>query len=223
MKSSAKKFVVSVILGIGLAYIEAAVVVYLRAIFYPEGFDFPLPEFGSNVLWRTFLTIEIGREAATLVVLLAGSYLLGYNFRSRLAYFLTLFAIWDIFYYVWLKVLLNWPASIMDWDILFLIPSPWAGPVLAPVIISVTILLMALAILYREGRHRPLRPTRTCIVGFILISIVLIGMFCWAGMHITEAGYKSCFSWPVFAGGELLGITLFLLCYLRSDQQHKES
>lgn len=223
MKNTAKKFIVSVILGISLAYIEAAVVVYLRAIFYPEGFDFPLSQFGSSSLWMAFLTIEIGREVATLVVLLAGSYLLGYNFRSRLAYFLTLFAIWDIFYYVWLKILLNWPASIMDWDILFLIPSPWAGPVLAPVIISVTILLMALAILYREGRGRPLQLTRLYIVGFISISIVLIGMFCWAGMHITEAGYKSCFSWPVFAGGELLGVALFLVCYLRSDRQHKES
>ncbi len=223
MKNIAKKLVVSVILGIGLAYIEAAVVVYLRAIFYPEGFDFPLPEFGSSSLWMALLTTEIGREAATLVVLLSSSYLIGSNLRSRLACFLTLFAIWDIFYYVWLKVLLNWPASIMDWDILFLIPSPWAGPVLAPVIISVTMLLMALAILYREGHGRPLRLTLPCIVGFISISIVFIGMFCWAGMHITEAGYKSCFSWSVFAGGELLGVALFLVCYLRSGQQHKES
>jgi len=221
MKSIAKRFTISVIFGISLAYIEAAVVVYLRAIFYPEGFDFPLPEFGSSSSWMAFLTIEIGREAATLVVLLSSSYLIGSNFRSRLAFFLTLFAIWDVFYYVWLKVLLNWPASIMDWDILFLIPSPWAGPVLAPVIISATMLLMALAILYREGHGRPLRLTRPCIVGFVSISIVLIGMFCWAGMHITEAGYKSCFSWPVFAGGELLGVALFLVCYLRSDRQHK--
>ncbi|MFH1062114.1 MAG: hypothetical protein V1747_04420 [Candidatus Omnitrophota bacterium] len=56
------------------------------------------------------------------MILFSSSYLFGKDFRTRLAYFLTIFAVWDIFYYVWLKLLLGWPRSIFDWDILFLIP-----------------------------------------------------------------------------------------------------
>ncbi|MHC4213225.1 MAG: hypothetical protein ACYSWP_07640 [Planctomycetota bacterium] len=111
-------------LSIAFGYIEASVVVYLRAIFYPDGFVFPLTEFGieTSPLWRRLLLTEIGREASTLVLIISGAYLFGRNVRERVAGFMIIFGIWDIFFYVWLKVLVNWPGSIMDWDILFLIP-----------------------------------------------------------------------------------------------------
>ncbi|MBK6833902.1 MAG: hypothetical protein IPG89_06345 [Bacteroidetes bacterium] len=51
---------------------------------------------------------------------------------TRFAYFIIAFAIWDIFYYVFLYVLLQWPESLFTWDILFLVPVPWTGPVIAP-------------------------------------------------------------------------------------------
>jgi len=72
------------------------------------------------------------------------------KFSSKFSYFLFTFAIWDIFYYVFLKLTLNWPQSLLTWDILFLIPVPWVGPVLAPVICSLTMILIGCSIVFKE-------------------------------------------------------------------------
>jgi hypothetical protein len=207
-----KRFIIIVIFSIGLAFIEAVVVVYLRTIFYPEGFVFPLVDFISDKRWLQFLGIETCREAATLAVLFSSSWLFGKDFRTRLAYFLTIFAVWDIFYYVWLKVLLGWPSSIMEWDILFLIPVPWAGPVLAPVVLSLTMLIGAILILHRESCGRPLWISRCVAYGFILVGLLFVGHFCYAGRHVSQIDYKSYFNWLIFLGCEIAAIILMLKC-----------
>ena len=74
------------------------------------------------------------REAATLVMLLAVGMLAGADVAPRLGYTAIAFGVWDIFYYVFLRVIGGWPRSLFDWDILFLLPLPWWGPVLAPVL-----------------------------------------------------------------------------------------
>ncbi len=84
---------------------------------------------------------EFVREAATLIMLLAVGILAGRTWRSRLGYSALAFGIWDIFYYVFLKLMCGWPRSLFDWDILFLLPLPWWGPVLAPV--SIALLMIA--------------------------------------------------------------------------------
>ena len=207
-----KRFIIIVIFSIGLAFIEAVVAVYLRTIFFPEGFVFPLVDFISDQRWLQFLRIEACREGAILVVLLCSSCLFGKDFRTRLAYFLTIFAVWDIFYYIWLKVLLGWPSSIMEWDILFLIPVTWAGPVLAPVIISLTMLTGAMLILRRESCGQPLRISRVATYGFILVSLLFVGHFCYAGMHVSQIDYKSYFNWLIFLGCEIAAIILIFQC-----------
>ena len=103
-----------ILFSIAMAYLESAVVVYLREIYYPEGFIFPLTPIDS-----TIAITEFWREVATLVMLLGIGILTGKSAPQRLAFFLLSFAIWDIFYYVFLYVLLGWPASLMTWDILF--------------------------------------------------------------------------------------------------------
>jgi hypothetical protein len=35
----------------------------------------------------------------------------------------------------------DWPKSLFDWDILFLLPLPWWGPVLAPVCIALLMIV----------------------------------------------------------------------------------
>jgi len=211
-----KRFCIVVIFSIAFAYIEAAVVVYLRTIFYPAGFTFPLTNFGVSPLWKQLLLTEIGREAASMVLILTGAWLFGRTIQQRAAFFLTIFAIWDIFYYIWLKILLNWPSSIMDWDILFLIPMPWASPVLAPVLISLTILTFAIIILYRSCRARALKVTLRDWLGFILAGVVVVVSFCIAGLHIQEPDFQSHFYWPLFALGQISAIALFLKCLLKS-------
>src|SRR5258707_7052052 len=105
------------IFSIAMAALESAVVVYLRALYYPDGFTVALRMIDPQIL-----LIEIAREAATLIMLIGVACLAGKNFKDRFAYFLLSFGVWDIFYYAWLKAFINWPASIFDWDILFMIP-----------------------------------------------------------------------------------------------------
>src|ERR1035438_4418730 len=96
-----------------------------------------LPKAMPELTW--LLSVEIAREAATIVMLVSVALVAGGR-ASWLPSFAIAFGTWDIFYYVFLKLLLHWPASIMTWDILFLVPVPWAAPVLAPVVVSVTII-----------------------------------------------------------------------------------
>jgi len=213
VKAVGKRFCVVVILGIAFAYIEAAVVVYLREIFYPDGFTFPLAEFGINI--SPLLLTEVGREVATLVVVLTTAWLVGGNHRQRVAYFLTVFAVWDIFFYIWLKVLVDWPASVMDWDILFLIPVTWASPVLAPVVVSVTMLFFAAIILCRFG-ERALKVTLLDWLGFFCAAFLVVISFCIAGRHITEPDFQSHFYWLLFILGDISAIALFVKCLLKS-------
>jgi len=216
LKRTLKRFCIVVIFSIAFAYIEAAVVVYLRTIFHPDGFTFPLTEFGIGPLWRRLLLTEIGREGASMVLISTAAWLFGRNLQQRFAYFSTIFAVWDIFYYIWLKVLLNWPASIMDWDILFLIPMTWASPVLAPVLISITLLLFAGIILYRDFCARPLKVSRLEWLSFILAGLIVAASFCYAGRHVTEPDFQSYFYWWLFAIGYVPAIVLFIRCLLKS-------
>jgi hypothetical protein len=216
LKTTIKRFCIVVLFGIAFGYIEAAVVVYLRAIFHPDGFTFPLTGLATILQEKPLRLTETGREAATMVLIFTGAWLFGRNRRQRFAYLLTIFAIWDIFYYVWLKLLLNWPASIMDWDILFLIPVPWASAVLYPVIISITLLIFAAAILYRDARGRPIKVTRTDWLAFFVAGIIVVVSFCTPGPYVTEPDYKSYFYWPLFAAGLLLAAGMFLRCLLKS-------
>lgn len=118
--------------AMAMAWVESAVVYYLRTMIdriVPYQ-TYPLPIVGG------LGTAEVVREAATLVMLLTVGILAGRNLRARLGYAAIAFGIWDIFYYVFLRVMTDWPGSLMDWDILFLIPLPWWGPVWAPVSIA---------------------------------------------------------------------------------------
>jgi hypothetical protein len=100
------------------------------------------------------LVTEVIREAATVIMLVTVAVLAVRNRISRFALFIFAFAVWDLFYYIYLALLLGWPASLLTWDLLFLIPVAWAGPVLAPVINSLTMILLAVLILhYRSGNE----------------------------------------------------------------------
>ncbi len=104
-----------------MGYLEAVVVVYLRAILT------------RRLDWHT---IEITREAATLVMLVAFAFFAGRNARERTGVFFLIFGVWDIVYYLGLKIWLDWPESLMTMDTLFYIPCTWASPVYVPVMFA---------------------------------------------------------------------------------------
>jgi hypothetical protein len=202
------RLVIAVLFSIAFAYIESAVVVYLRAIFHPDGFTFPLAVFDLTEAGRRLRLTEIGREAATLVLIVTGAWLFGRVGQERLAYSLLIFAVWDIFYYVWLKVLLDWPASIMDWDVLFLIPVIWASPVLYPVLVSLAMFAFAVAILYRCARDRPVTFTWPDGLGWLAAVVVIVVSFALGGRRIDRADYAASFSPLLFTFGYALGLIL---------------
>jgi len=85
---------------------------------------------------QSLLTIEVLREAATMVMLAAVALVSATRARERLAAFLWAFAIWDIAYYVFLWATVRWPGSPGDLDVVFLIPVPWLAAVWFPILIS---------------------------------------------------------------------------------------
>lgn len=156
--------------AVAMGYLESAVVVYLRELYYPEGFDFPL-----KAMSRDVAVTELYREAATLIMILAVSVLAAKIWLHRFAWFLIVFGAWDITYYLFLKILLGWPESLRTTDILFLLPIMWTGPVIAPVINSLTMILMASVILYDRKGSMPVTGL-TSITWLLLIigSLVIL-------------------------------------------------
>jgi len=147
------RFLCIAVFAVAMGFLEAIVVVYLRELYYPDGFEFPLRLMSADLVRAEWI-----REATTLVMLAGIGILAGRNSLQRLFYALFAFGIWDIFYYVALKLLLGWPASLLTWDLLFLIPVSWLGPVLAPIINSLTMILMAMLFIGRQERGYYVRP-----------------------------------------------------------------
>lgn len=135
------KIVFLILFGLAMAFVEAAVVVYLREII-GTGPIFPMKEIPAPLL-----AVEVGREAASIVMLLSVSYLSFRGEARRMGAFLLLFTVWDVFYYVWLHVTIGWPAGLADWDVLFLIPLPWVGPVWSVLVICAGMLVFSVLFL----------------------------------------------------------------------------
>jgi len=201
-----------------MAFLESAVVVYLQRA---TGMDpralFPLRE---PVLSGDLAAIEVGREAATLVMLGAVGWLAGRSGLERLAWIAVAFGTWDIFYYVWLWAFVGWPSSPGTWDILFLIPLPWTGPVWAPAAVSLALVGFGLAAARRIRGGRPVRAGRAQVGAGIAGGLVVILSFTLDAGRILAGGIPDTFAWPIFAAGLALaawGATTALLDDPRQD------
>ena len=162
-------FWIVTIFSIAMGFFESAVVIYLREILYPEGFDFPLAPIEIDLA-----ITELIREAATIIMLLCIGILVGRTLAERFAWFIYSFAIWDIFYYIFLKLLIGWPESLLTWDILFLIPIIWIGPVISPVIVALTMILLAIILIYWSHKTGRISIKWPEWVIFISGSVILI-------------------------------------------------
>lgn len=161
------------IFSIAMGFLETAVVVYLREMYYPNGFDMQVKAMSSKII-----ITELLRELATIIMLAYTGIFSGKTFAQRFVLFLYSFAIWDIFYYVFLKAILNWPATLFDRDILFLIPVPWVGPVLAPCVISLTMILFTILVFnIEEWKGVKVRFKRSDWLLMIVASIMYIYSF----------------------------------------------
>jgi hypothetical protein len=182
--------------AIAMALLEAVVVAYIRAL---------ADVTADRVSLGPYLQMELWREVATIVMLIAVGWIAGHHSLERLAYGMFAFGLWDIAYYGWLRVLIDWPQTLLDWDILFLIPLRWWGPVLSPMLIAGLICTTAvLAVMQMERGRRP-RITHAR-VGIALSGTVLaLVVFMSDALRALVAGRPDWneirpgpFGWPMF-------------------------
>lgn len=237
-KSLSFLLVVVTIFSMAMGLLESAVVIYLREILYPEGFGFPL----SPVQPDLMLT-ELAREAATIIMLLGVGFLAGRNSQERFAWFLYAFAIWDIFYYVFLWLLIGWPSSLMTYDVLFLLPSTWIGPVITPLLVSLSMIAFALLILIMNRQKVAIRIPGISWLLLITGSVILILGFIWdysefimesmtirdiwtlpkeEVLKLATRYVPRKFNWFLFILGELMILSGILVFYLRSQSDSSD-
>ncbi len=185
--------------GVAMAFLESAVVVYLqRALGLDPRAFFPLRDAS---VFGDLGAIEVGREAATLVMLGAVGWLAGRSGLERLAWTAVAFGAWDVGYYAFLWAFIGWPSSLGTWDLLFLIPVPWTGPVWAPVVISLALVGFGLAAARRIRVGRSLRAGRVQVAAGIAGGLLVVLSFTMDAGRVLDGAIPTDFPWPVFAAG----------------------
>jgi hypothetical protein len=233
------RFLWLAVFATAMGFLEAIVVIYLRELYYPGGFEFPLKLMSSELVKAEWI-----REIATLVMLAGIGIIAGRNGLQRLFYALFAFGIWDIVYYGALKLLIGWPALLFTWDLLFLIPVSWLGPVLAPVINSVTMILMALLFIGRQEKGYYVKPGISDWVLIFSGAMVILYTYLADYSHLLiESGALSAkgspeaeerfitmitsyvpeqYRWKLFIIGEVLIIAATINVMIRSRKYSKD-
>jgi hypothetical protein len=198
--------------AIGMAYVESASVLYLRTIYGgidPVGtrrpmFD-PIPD---------FVLVEIGREAATMVMLAAVGWLGGQGIGGRIGAFCVAMGVWDIFYYFFLWLFAGWPGSLLAMDILFLIPLPWWGPVLGPTLAAAVMAVAGAAAMARDLGDGLPRPHLAAWLPIVVGVLLCLAAFMFDALRALPGGIDAAFAarptsfpWPIY----LLGVVVS--CY----------
>jgi hypothetical protein len=185
--------------------------VYLRALGEPIRLAAGLPASELFPLTKAshigaahlrIVKIELAREAATLIMLAAAAGAVARSFRTWLAAFAICFGAWDLAFYASLRVLIGWPASFATWDLLFLLPVPWVGPVLAPVIVAASLVLGGVAGLVRD-------PPRVDWISWALLTgggVIIFFSFIWDWRNVVNSGIPHDFPWLLFAAGQIAGV-----------------
>src|SRR5215831_2661853 len=199
--SERTRWAIVVAFAIAMAWVEAACVFYIRALVDRiEPYQaHPLPmnaALGSVELWR---------EASTLVMIAALGVLAGRTWRRRAGYAAIAFGAWDIFYYVFLHLISGWPRTLMDWDILFLLPLPWWGPVLAPVSIALVMILWGTLATRSRETAAGTSARWAWALGWagVALALVLFMIDAWralpAGREAVLHVLPTSFNWPLFS------------------------
>jgi hypothetical protein len=196
MNKTAQRFLWISVYAVAMALLEAVVVAYIRAL---------LDVTMEHVSLGPYVRMELWREAATIVMLVAVGWIAGRQPLDRLAYGLFAFGLWDITYYGWLKVLIDWPQTLLDWDILFLIPVQWWGPVLSPMLIAGLICVTAVLAVTQMERGEYPRITLARVEIGVLGGLLALCVFMSDSLQALAAGRPDwnvlrpgAFKWPVF-------------------------
>jgi len=204
-----KKLIPLLFLGIAFGMIEGSVVIYLRPFLNNDFSDYSLkilqPE-NLDQSKKTVIITEIYREAATLVLLASAAVLAATSFLSWFCYFVFIFGVWDIIYYVWIYLRIGWPESIMEWDVLFLIPRMWFAPVIVPCLISLTGIVISMIVLRVTDIYGQIKPRPR---HWIPIAVALV---LWQISFLNKSldgmtTFPSDYSWWLFFAGMIMAVS----------------
>jgi len=196
--SERRRWTIVIAFAIAMAWVEAASVFYIRTLvnrvepYQPD----PLPIHGA------LGSVELWREAATLVMIATVGLLAGRTWRGRAGYAAIAFGVWDLFYYVFLRLISGWPRTLLDWDILFLLPLPWWGPVLAPA--SIAAVMIVWGTLATQSADGSAAPRWAWALGGIGIGLALAVFMidAWRmlpnGREAVQQVLPATFNWPLF-------------------------
>lgn len=189
------------VFGIAMGYLEAAVVVYLRAALeiVPGAVAAHDP-----ATFGTFEAVEIARELATLVMIAAVGWLAGRTGLERVAWAAVVFGAWDIVYYAGLRIIAGWPPSLGAWDVLFLVPMPWVGPVWAPIVASGALVGFGLAAARRLRTGRPIVVRAWHVAGTLGGAGLIVVSFLLDSGRLLAGDDTPWTGWPLFVGGLVL-------------------
>jgi len=208
------------IFAVAMAYLESAVVVYLRRIYNIFDLTTSLSRFDSQIA-----AIEVGRELMTLIMLLAVGWTVGKNLQSRVGFAIFTFGLWDIFYYIWLRFFIGWPTSFFNPDLLFLIPLPWWGPVISPILIAILMVLggAKAVLLDEQGTRIHFRA-----MGWLILTMgvmIILYSFMADSLALLPANLKmlselkpTTFNWPLY----IIGFVLIIFSVYRGTIQIKD-
>jgi hypothetical protein len=192
------RWAIVVVFAIAMAWAEAATVFYIRALvdrIEPYQAD-PLPMHG------VLGSVELWREAATLVMIATLGLLAGRTWRRRAGYAALAFGAWDIGYYVFLRLISGWPRTLLDWDVLFLLPLPWWAPVLAPV--SIALVMIAWGTLATQSDNDATAAGWAWALGWagIVLALAVFTTDSWRalpkGRDAVLRVLPTSFNWPLF-------------------------
>ena len=205
----------SVVFAATMGFFEAAVVVYLRRLWELGQIDV-----ATATLSNRLLLTEVLREVASLGMIASVAYLAGRRSVERFAHAAVIFGTWDLLYYIYLRLLIGWPTSLCDWDILFLIPKTWVGPVLAPILVSAALMCAGAYMALREGSSRPVTVQPPAWMAGIVGGVLVIGSFLMPEVPRSPTDRPGGFSWAIFLTG--LGIACAGFAHIvRASARHE--
>lgn len=206
--------------AIAMAYVESTVVVYIRRIYGISDLLLDIPPFDPVIV-----PIEVGRELATLVMFMAMGWAIGRTLQTRISFAFFTFGIWDIFYYIWLRVFIGWPNSLFSPDILFLIPLPWWGPVIAPVLIACLMVVGGVLAVISEDKGRKIKFFISDWTTLIAGVLILLYSFMEDAIAIMPANVETLaqlrptsFNWPIY----ILGLVITGYAVLHATWPYKQ-
>ena len=204
--------------AVAMGYLEAAVVIYLREALGLTSFSPPVID---QVEFDVFAGIEMARELATVVMIAAVGWLAGRSWIERLAWAAVIFGTWDIVYYLGLWLAIGWPPALDTWDLLFLVPTAWVGPVWAPMVVSAALVGFGLAVarLIRTGRH--LAVNAPGLVAVLTGAAVVVLSFLVDAERVLAGDASSWSGWPLFWLGMSAAVVAVVAILRRDEPQRR--